>query len=295
MNNLNPRRLVSAGVVLLILFSVMLSAYGENKPLFISDEESPIAYHLSNTTDKDGFSRVVTITLHSDGTAEIPQPMISSFRLPQCKYSVVNDELLIYTVDAEEAVAAFFILDNYAIALKSKTVPLYIDEGALYVAAPIEVTQPIDIAVPPPEKAPRLQLIFVEEELSAQHIQTAQLTTSWYVVDENGDGHGYEADSPHPLQLKSYDDITLQQHSSGGTIVFYFTDDYPPQSVSVQRWNAEHTNDESTEVWDSGEKIKADDNGFAITADGQDYVYEVYATWEQGNSRYAFRVDAAGR
>ena len=170
----------------------------------------------------------------------------------------------------------------------------YVQTSGSVEVVPISAdTELVATVMTAPEKAPQLELTFTEEGLSEQRIQAMQLTTSWYVVDENGDGQGYEADSPHPLQLRDYDEITFQLHSSSGSFVFHFTDDYPPQSISVQRWNAEHINEEFIEVWDNGEQIEADDNGFAITADGQDYIYEVYATWEQGNSRYAFRVEAA--
>ena len=124
---------IVSGMVLLIIIAVVFVLNGMNKPSLIAHEESPKTYHLENATDIDKFERMITVTLHSDGTAELPQPLISSFLLMSCKYSIVNGELIIYTGDSKESVAVFSVEDNNTLVFKSTTVPLFADIGARYI------------------------------------------------------------------------------------------------------------------------------------------------------------------
>jgi len=141
-----------------------------------------------------------------------------------------------------------------------------------------------------PAKAPSLNVaLFVAGDLKIEDIQAAQLTTSW----TDAKGGGYEADSFHPLQLSDYSEITFDfTHSELENDVYeleiQFGDKYPPQSISVQRWSAVHIGTDSTAVWDNGETVELVDNRFHAENDGCNYVYEVLARWENGNSRYAF-------
>jgi len=142
------------------------------------------------------------------------------------------------------------------------------------------------------ERAPSLEISLVEEGAQEQQLQAAQLTTSWYFDNGDGSGTGYEADSPHPLQLADYDEYTLQLNGENGEILLSFSDNYPPQSVSVQRWDAVYAvgGQDIRAALDKGEHVEADGNKILIIDDGDDYIYEVHAKWEQGSSYYAFRT-----
>jgi len=155
--------------------------------------------------------------------------------------------------------------------------------------------------LPPPysqsERAPQLEvsLIINGNRVSEKPIEAAQLTTSWSYIDENGNSVGYEADSPHALQLDNYDDITLRLNGNGGEISFYFGGGYNPQSVSVQRWNAIHYMgrefiESSFNQHEPAAVVRG--NTLSVYNDGNDYIYEVYAVFEQGSVYYAFRVNA---
>ena len=138
------------------------------------------------------------------------------------------------------------------------------------------------------EKAPLLTVVAGDLQ-----IPTAQLTTSWMFTNEDGTGTGYEADSPHALQLSDYTSHTLPAFS--GVITFVFSDDYTPQSVSITRWDtkyAENNGQDIFDVLDKGEPVLIDGNAIHINNDECDYIYEIYAKWEQGSSYYAFRTSS---
>lgn len=151
-----------------------------------------------------------------------------------------------------------------------------------------------------PEKTPLLDVNLTtlssdgnSQTQISRDVRAAQLTNDWYVANEKGDGFGYSADSFHPLQKQDgYGDVTLNLNNNG-TITFLFSDNYPPQSVSVQRWNAEYGGTDSVDVWDKGEPINVTGNTFQINDNGNDYIYEVYAKWNEGSSWYVFRIDSA--
>ena len=142
------------------------------------------------------------------------------------------------------------------------------------------------------EKAPSLGLSLIESGLSEQQIKAAQLTTNWIFVDEHGNGGGYSSDSPHPLQINNYAFYTLHLHSQSGDILFSFSDNYAPQSISIQRWDAAYATG-SQDIWnnlDKSEPVEINESIILVNDDGCDYIYEVYAIWEQGSSYYAFQV-----
>ena len=148
-----------------------------------------------------------------------------------------------------------------------------------------------------PESAPRLDVVFTGNNVSEQRVQAIQLTTSWSVTYEDGTGRGYEADSAHALQVRliDYDTATLNIGGAGGRINLLFSDDYPPQSVSVKRWNAEYAtgSQDIMGVLDKSDYVEASDGFIVAISDGFDYIYEVYATWANGSSYYAFRLECS--
>ena len=140
-----------------------------------------------------------------------------------------------------------------------------------------------------PERAPTLELAISSEGSLEQYIQAAQLTTSW----TTGSGRGYEADSFHPLTLKPdrYSEITLCLTDKSCEINLLFSDKYPPHSITAQRWNAEYrrsNHDISDEVKSKSEYVELENNTIYVYDDGKNYIYEIYAIWNNGNSRYTF-------
>ena len=154
--------------------------------------------------------------------------------------------------------------------------------------------------LPPPysqsEKAPQLEvsLIINGNRFSEKPIESAQLTTSWSYIDENGNSVGYEADSPHALQLDNYNDITLRLNGNDGEISFFFGGGYSPKSVSIKRWNAIHYMGREfiESSFNQNEPVAIIGNTLRVGNDGNDYIYEVYAVFEQGSVYYAFRMNA---
>ena len=131
----------------------------------------------------------------------------------------------------------------------------------------------------PPAKAPTLDVTL---NAGGQHrvLPVTQLTTSW-----SFEGGGYEADSPHPLQLRSYTGFELPLPCE---FIFRFSGNFTPDSVWVRRWDAAYIGTESVDVLEGGEAIPCSLAGFTISTEG-DYVYEVSAWWDGiGSSSYAF-------
>ncbi len=103
-------------------------------------------YTLENTTERQKLERMLFVNLYSDGTAWLKTPLISSYLLPKCTYSFVENELLIYAsiqteksegffgVSDESIIARFEVIDENTIVFKSAKVPLFADEGARYVS-----------------------------------------------------------------------------------------------------------------------------------------------------------------
>jgi len=138
---------------------------------------------------------------------------------------------------------------------------------------------------------PRLYVSFIAKDLSVQQVQATQLGASW--------SHccgGYCADSPHVLQLRLEDIIAITLNLDNESIEFeiQFSDDYPPDSVIIRRWKAEYARgrQDISDVLDKYELIEAKDNIIHVVNDGNDYVYEVYATWAEGFSFYGFRTES---
>ena len=139
--------LISSGVIVLLVIASVIILNISNKSSFISREDSPKTYLLENATDNDIFERMISITLYSNGTAELPQPVISSYMLSDCKYDVVNGELIIYTSSIDEPLAIFTIEDNNMLIFKSTTVPIRADIGARYIYEPIRLPNVSQITV----------------------------------------------------------------------------------------------------------------------------------------------------
>jgi len=124
--------LIALIVIALFVTTIVIVLNMISKSTFIAHEDSPKTYWLENATDEDKFERMVSITLYRRGAAALPQPMISSYMLPDGKHDVVNGELIIYATTVNEPLAIFIIEDNDTLVLKSKNVPISADIGARY-------------------------------------------------------------------------------------------------------------------------------------------------------------------
>ena len=143
----------------------------------------------------------------------------------------------------------------------------------------------------PVEKAPTLEVVIFGVNAPDQRIQAIQLTTSWGYTYKDGTGRNYSSDCSHPLQAapEDFDNLTIYVDSSDNEIELLFSDDYPPETISVQRWNAEYAVEHDiSDLLDKGEPVEENEFKIQISADGCDYIYEVYATWSQGSSYYDF-------
>ena len=155
-----------------------------------------------------------------------------------------------------------------------------------------------------PELPPQLDVVLFNTGIAdndAQSVRAIQLGMSWMFYDENGIGRGIEADSPHPLQMRrdAYIDATLLLNNAICDCVDWrehlavkliFNDDYPPDSVSVIRWDASLLtgNQDIDDIINKGEAVNIDGNIIPILVDGNDYVYSIFAVWQEGRSDYAF-------
>jgi len=153
--------------------------------------------------------------------------------------------------------------------------------------------------------APQLDALLTTGSSPEQRVRTIQLATSWMFVDEDGNGCGIEADSPHALQLhpSEFAEVTLQLvdgNNNNNNIELHFSDNYPPESVSAQRWDAEYARSDQDagaqdidEALGKSEAVEFDGSAIIVSDDGHDYIYCVHAVWPNGNSNYAFRTESA--
>jgi len=151
-----------------------------------------------------------------------------------------------------------------------------------------------------PEQAPTLDISLVAEGFPEQHIQAIQLTTEWHLHFDDDTGYSYMTDSCHALQMlpDDFSESSFIADYTNYTITLNFSDNYLPETIAVQRWYAEYArgiNNDVSVLSENGESVEVDENSIYIRDDGHDYIYEVYARWQNGSSYYTFRVisDAA--
>jgi hypothetical protein len=105
-------------------------------------------FHLENATDHDIHTKLSAITLHIDGSAEFATPSISSYHLPECRYSYLDGELLIhaviypktrerYNLEDGEIIARFSVVDENTLSFISATVPLFVETDMQFVRLPM--------------------------------------------------------------------------------------------------------------------------------------------------------------
>ena len=147
--------------------------------------------------------------------------------------------------------------------------------------------------------APRLSVSIASETALPRYIQAIRGTTNWSVCDEYGMCSGFMSDSLHSLQLSRNDlyAVTLFLENGMNKIELQFSQS--PLTVSVIRWNMQHwyavkeNHNNMGLAMNDYEIIEIIDNMmFYSCNDGQSYIYQVHATWQEGFSYFTFRTKA---
>ena len=140
---------------------------------------------------------------------------------------------------------------------------------------------------------PALQVSLNAESSPEQRISATRLSWTWSVPQGDGTTVTTHTDACGALQLADYSEITLFINDDNAEINFSFNDDYLPQSISARCWDVKFLEMESDGgFWDEGEPLEViGNNKLNARNDGIDYIYEIYASWEMGNSCYVFRVN----
>jgi hypothetical protein len=92
-------------------------------------------YILENATEKQGFERLLSVTLYNDGTAILATPPISSYALISPYYYSFADSELLSHYESDNVIARFAVIDDNTLVFKESNVPLFADMGARYVSA----------------------------------------------------------------------------------------------------------------------------------------------------------------
>ena len=147
--------------------------------------------------------------------------------------------------------------------------------------------------------APWLYINLLSESLPIQNVRAIQGVTNWEVCDEDGNCVGFLSDSAHSLQISQSGlaEVTLFLENETYKIELQFSQ--LPQSISVQRWNMEHwyavrsDHDNMDRAMNEYEPVEIIETTIHLNNDGQNYIYEVHATWQEGFSLFTFRTESS--
>ena len=64
--------------------------------------------------------------------------------------------------------------------------------------------------------------------------------------------------------------------------------------IETSRLTIRHFLESDIGFYDEGELIEVSNSMISARNDGIDYIYEVYAIWNEGNSHYVFRLSMSG-
>jgi len=123
-----------------------------------------------------------------------------------------------------------------------------------------------------------------------------QSSTNWTFVYENGEMTDVSTQGTNlwDMNHRGLNDGIVRLSGNDGEIELYFSDNYPPDTIAVQRWTTEHVTGEfgtNDDIYNGAEEIEIIGNRFRVSYyDGHDYIYRLYATWGGNNSIYYFRV-----
>jgi len=145
------------------------------------------------------------------------------------------------------------------------------------------------------ENPPALFLNLTIENQPLQQIQSLQNGASWQYVSQDGSTVGWNADSPHPLQLmlSDFNPVTLHLNESEGYIELEFSVNSPPVIITAKRWPAEFATESQDidGVYNLWEMVELSDKTLNLVNNGHSYIYELTVEWPgRGRAAYVFRV-----
>jgi len=267
--------------------------YPENQ----ENAESPQPPHAPNTRLPQVMIDDVIYMLHGDPYLDIDY-LPESYYKGQILSTVSLTDVPTMNGEANFNIDVGMPYSSYGdgyIVLWNDVWTLFVTENAL-----VEGVRPTpQIVGGTPKKAPKLEVSLLNKDAhEQQRVETLQLTTSWGVSYQDGTGTGtgtgYEADSPHPLQLQQteFAEATIYYTNLSAEIILQFSDDYPPQTITVQRWPSEYAygSQDIQEHLGNSEHVTLSGSSIHVDDDGHNYIYEVSATWLEGRSFYTFRM-----
>ncbi len=137
----------------------------------------------------------------------------------------------------------------------------------------------------PKNKIPDLTLQYVTSG-DIYNQSAPNSNSNWRVENSDGTSISTIACGFHPLDsVKSYNTIQREADMSEITLIFSM----PPSSYSIRRWQDKYIHDTDS-YEDNFETVEVTDNKIALSDDGNGYVYEVHANWEQGDAHYSFYI-----
>ena len=128
--------LALAGLIILSYMAGSSRPKAPPQPYPIAGNDTSRSFFLKNATQKEQFERLLCVTLYEDGTAMLPTPLISSFRLVYPVYYTFSDDELLIHYESGDLIARFGVIDDNTLVFKEATVPLYAKTGARYVYMP---------------------------------------------------------------------------------------------------------------------------------------------------------------
>jgi hypothetical protein len=175
---------------------------------------------------------------------------------------------------------------------------------------PGEIRQTAETPDPSPEPSAAPTMARTPDSGDLQQPQRPNLSVSYLVADSTGErvaasctakkgGSSWDyavsnwqtrriiRDGTGPLMYPSFSGAELETQSVDAVLQLTF--DYPPETITVQRWEAKYHNDQSALI-SRAETIAVTENRISVLADGHAYIYEVYATWPQGYVQFGFRT-----
>ena len=112
-------------------------------------------------------------------------------------------------------------------------------------------------------------------------------TYSWCYENADGTETCVDSDSTHPLDNNSQPDIiTKMDDMNKIELVFSM----PPSSYTVKRWPDTFIGNIVDNV-QNAEIVNVVDSAIVLSNEDKGYIYEVYATWLQGNAYYSFYIN----
>ena len=301
------KRVITSGLILLVLVTLAAGCGNSNNSMGNETRDANSSQNIGGSPSAEPPNTYLPQVMiddvvyylcggqhvsKSDGMqffANMPMGEITSI-VPLTQKATVNGQANFNT----EVGAVYAKYDNWIAVMWNGAWELFVTEEDLLDGFMPSLMQPMQNA---PEKAPSLDVALTFGNSPEQRVQAIQLTTSWNVTYADGTGQGYEADSPHALHLPSdaFSEATLTLGKADGEIELQFHDNYPPKSVTVQRWNAEYASvdHDISSIIDSSEPVEVNENMFHINNQGANYIYEIHATWAAGNSYYTFRINCS--